>query len=81
MSTEAMPIVATMRMQERLWQIQLSKDILVARKQKGWTRERLAEEAGVSEPTLYKLEKAKGWLNTRVLLRIMDALDLELVVA
>lgn len=50
-----------------------------ARERRGWTRYKLAHEAGVQESHLAAIEKAKCCVRVDVLNKLCYALDLEIV--
>lgn len=49
--------------------------ILLARKQKGWNQEELAEKAGVSRNTVVSLEK-NGVVSHKLTLKVLEVLEL-----
>ena len=55
------------------------KNLKELRKQKGWSQERLAQEAGISYNTLIKIER-HGIKNPRIetVIKLADALDASL---
>lgn len=55
---------------------QLAERITTARKARGWSQERLAQEAGVSPNTILSLEKAKRGYQEGKLRAVLDALGL-----
>lgn len=52
-------------------------DIRAARNQHGWTQEELAERAGVSRPTIARVERGDD-VSTANLAKVADALGLEI---
>ena len=55
------------------------KNLVTLRKQKGWSQEKLAQEAGISYNTLIKLER-NGIKNPKIetVIKLADALDVSL---
>jgi transcriptional regulator with XRE-family HTH domain len=55
------------------------KNIVTLRKQKGWSQEKLAQEAGISYNTLIKLER-NGIKNPKIetVIKLADALNVSL---
>ena len=55
------------------------KNLVTLRKQKGWSQERLAQEAGISYNTLIKLERS-GIKNPKIetVIKLADALEVSL---
>lgn len=55
------------------------KNLKALRNQKGWSQERLAQEAGISYNTLIKLER-NGIKNPKIetVIKLADALDVSL---
>ena len=55
------------------------KNLVTLRKQKGWSQERLAQEAGISYNTLIKLER-NGIKNPKIetVIKLADALNVSL---
>ena len=55
------------------------KNMVMIRKQKGWSQERLAQEAGISYSTLIKLER-NGIKNPKIetVIKLADALEVSL---
>ena len=55
------------------------KNLVTLRKQKGWSQERLAQEAGISYNTLIKLERS-GIKNPKIetVIKLADALEVNL---
>jgi transcriptional regulator with XRE-family HTH domain len=55
------------------------KNLVTLRKQKGWSQEKLAQEAGISYNTLIKLER-KGIKNPKIetVIKLADALEVSL---
>lgn len=55
-------------------------DIRAARNQRGWTQEELAERAGVSRPTIARVERGDD-VSTANLAKVAAALGLEIRLA
>ena len=55
------------------------KNLVTLRKQKGWSQERLAQEAGISYNTLIKVER-NGIKNPKIetVIKLADALNVSL---
>ncbi|MEW6100763.1 MAG: helix-turn-helix transcriptional regulator [Candidatus Omnitrophota bacterium] len=55
------------------------KNLVKIRKEKGWSQEKLAQEAGVSYNTLIKIER-KGIKNPKIetVIKLADALEVEI---
>ena len=55
------------------------KNLVTLRKQKGWSQEKLAQEAGISYNTLIKLER-NGIKNPKIetVIKLADALNVSL---
>ena len=55
------------------------KNLIMLRKQKGWSQERLAQEAGISYNTLIKVER-NGIKNPKIetVIKLADALEVSL---
>ncbi|KPJ81266.1 MAG: DNA-binding protein [Spirochaetes bacterium DG_61] len=55
------------------------KNLIMLRKQKGWSQERLAQEAGISYNTLIKVER-NGIKNPKIetVIKLADALNVSL---
>jgi transcriptional regulator with XRE-family HTH domain len=55
------------------------KNLVTLRKQKGWSQEKLAQEAGISYNTLIKLER-NGIKNPKIetVIKLADALEVSL---
>lgn len=59
---------------------EIARIIRTKRQEKGWTLIRLAKEANVSREIVGKIEKNKHAPGLDILIRILDALDLEICV-
>lgn len=55
-------------------------DIRAARDQRGWTQEELAQKAGVSRPTIARVERGDD-VSTANLAKVADALGLQIRLA
>ena len=54
--------------------MKLGEKIKTQRRRLGWSRDALAVNAGVSEPTIYRLEADITYPNMRLLLKIVKVL-------
>ena len=54
--------------------MKIGERIKTQRRRLGWSRDALAVNAGVSEPTIYRLEADITYPNMRLLLKIVEVL-------
>jgi len=54
--------------------MKLGEEIKIQRRRLGWSRDALAVNSGVSEPTIYRLEADITYPNMRLLLKIVEVL-------
>lgn len=60
---------------------QIGQQIQNARKLKGWSQEKLAEELKIGQPDICNLEKGRRTASNTLLQRISDKLGVEIVVS
>jgi len=58
-------------------QVSIARAVRIARKARGWTQEALASHAGVSRPTIARLEGGRS-VSSQSLVKVVTALELRL---
>ena len=58
--------------------IQFAKSVIEQRKRLGWTQEELAEKSGVNRVTIAKIEKFQCQAGIDVVLKLLNALNLDI---
>lgn len=58
--------------------IQFAKSVIEQRKRLGWTQEELSEKSGVNRVTIAKIEKFQRQAGIDVVLKLLNALNLDI---